>query len=133
MAPILEKGAKVVRFRKLVLLLQALVKENVTMVGVVRVFLSGSKKCLYNRLVNNLHVLVVEEQPVVVALDQAHVVAMVWATPNVHHHREQRVLGLGARCIVSCVAQLQFQGEHYTVRQLLVTTQLLNVLEPLQV
>lgn len=40
---------------------------------------------------DGLHVFVIEGQPLAVALDEAHVVAVVGTAAHVHHHREQNV------------------------------------------
>ena len=60
--------------------LHALVEEEVPVVGVVAELLRRAEVGLHQRLVHDLHVLVVEEEPVVVALDKADVVPVVGAT-----------------------------------------------------
>lgn len=118
--------------KKIVFLLAGaniLIEEDVAMVCVAGVLLRRTKEGLNVSFIHHLHILVVKEEPVVVALDEADVVAMVGAASDVHDDGEERVLGIR---ILDGVAELQFEGEDHSVRQLLVPPQLFYVLETLQ-
>ena len=63
---------------------EAFVEEYVAVIGVPTELLCWAKECPYHGLISHLNILVIEEQPVVVALYQADVVAMIWSTPNMN-------------------------------------------------
>mmetsp|Transcript_28856 Transcript_28856/g.73620 ORF Transcript_28856/g.73620 Transcript_28856/m.73620 type:complete len:238 (-) Transcript_28856:372-1085(-) len=91
------------------------------------------KRGLHLALGDRVHALVVKEQPRAVALDEAHVVAVVRPVAHVHHHREQRVQRVRPARVRRGVAQLQLQGEHDAVHELAHPALGLDVLEALEV
>jgi len=102
------------------------------MVCIVWILLCRPKKCLHNRLINHLNILIIKEEPVVVTLDQTHIVSMIRSTAHMHYHSKQRVLRFRPRGIICGITKLEFQREYHPVRKLLIPAQLLNVLEALE-
>lgn len=100
------------------------------MVSVTGVLLGRSEEGLNCGLINHLHILIVKEEPVVVALHEAHIMPVVRPTPHMHYHGKQRIFRI---CIFYRIDELEIKREHDSVGQLLVAAQLLNVLEPLEV
>lgn len=86
----------------------AFVEQNVAVISVTSEFLSRSKECLDTGLINHLDILIIKEQPVIMALDQANIVTMVCSTSNMDDYCKQGVLRFGA---IHCV-QFQFHGEY---------------------
>lgn len=90
----------------------SLIEQDITVIRIARILLSGPEERLHGRFVNHLYILVVEEEPVVVALNKADIVTVVGPTTDVDHHSKQGVLGVS---VLHCVDQLQLEGEHHPV------------------
>lgn len=82
--------------------------------------LSRPEKRLQHRLIHRLDALVIEVQPAVVALDHAHVVAVVWPGAHVHDNGGEIVGELSAGGVVGGVAQAQLVREDDPMQELLV-------------
>jgi len=67
---------------------KGLVKENVPVIRITRILLSRSEECLNGRFIDDLHIIIVKEQPVVVAFHETDIVPMVGPTPDVDNNSE---------------------------------------------
>lgn len=125
----IRSHATIGRLRLLVTIpTNALVEQDVPMVRVAGIFTRRAIERLQGGLRDHLDIVVIEGQPMVVALDLGNVVPLVRATTQVDHHGEEGVLTVS---IIGVVAELQLQGVHYPIRQLLVPVKLLHELEAL--
>ena len=86
----------------------AFVEQNVSMISVTSEFLCRSKERLDTGLINHLDILIIKEQPVIMALDQANIVTMVCSASNMDDYCKKGVLRFGA---IHCV-QFQLHGEY---------------------
>jgi hypothetical protein len=77
-------------------------------------------------LVNELHGLVVEEEPVRVRADEWDVVAVVGPTPHVDDDGEEGVESVGVVGLVGGVGELELEWEGDAIRELLEALQLLG-------
>ena len=114
--------------RQFLALLNALIEQNVAMIGVARVFARRTVARLQGGLRNLLNIVIIERQPVVTAFNLAYIVSLVGATPEVDYHSKEGVLAI---YIVRGTAQLQLHGVYHSVWQFLVPIQLFNELEAL--
>mmetsp|Transcript_12665 Transcript_12665/g.33049 ORF Transcript_12665/g.33049 Transcript_12665/m.33049 type:complete len:249 (+) Transcript_12665:216-962(+) len=121
-----------------------LIEEEVSDVSALRAILRCAVAFRDGLLVDELDSLVVEEQPPVVRLDDRDVVAVVGAVADVDDNCKQVVhdflLGILAAIIAPRGGRARARARHaqlvredHTVRQLLVLSELLDVLEALQV
>lgn len=124
-----KRSLRLEHFSSLLINNKAFVEENIPMICVARVFLRRPEKSLDSRLIHHLHILIVEKQPVIMALYKTNIMPVIWPTSNMNHHSKQRVLRV---TILQCGAELQFQREHDTIRQLLVSIQLFHKFESLE-
>lgn len=83
------------------------------MICIAGVLLSRSKECLDSRFVDHFHVLIIKEQPMVVAFHKTNIMPMVRTTSHVYDDCKQRVLCV---CIFHRVVQFQLQREDNTIR-----------------
>lgn len=88
-----------------------LVHQNIAMIHVIAVFLSGPKSCADNRLWNWLHLLIIKEQPIVMTLDQSYIVTCnkrtkptactPWGNVKILSMRRY-CMNITFRCLASC-------------------------------
>lgn len=64
----------------------SLIEQNIPMIRVTRILLGRTKEGLHSRFIDHFHILIIEEQPVVVTFHKAHIVSMVGPTANMDNH-----------------------------------------------
>lgn len=98
-----------------ILQIALLVEQDVSVLCRASVLLCGSKKHGYAAFRYRFHILVIKQQPLILALGDANVMPVVEPSTYVDHCSKEGVQDIWIVCIISGVAELQLDRESHTI------------------